>query len=133
MALIKCPECGRDVSDSAVSCPHCGHPISSNNKTVVQLDSAPGKRKRSTAADRCNNTRNPSPGKRIVFLTHPILRGRTEISVSCLFFISLKMLVLGELALNVVEGYNKGGEENNLHHFIHVSGRVAAVFAACGS
>lgn len=29
MALIKCSECGRDVSDKATSCPHCGMPISS--------------------------------------------------------------------------------------------------------
>lgn len=28
MALIKCPECGRDVSSSAKSCIHCGCPIS---------------------------------------------------------------------------------------------------------
>ena len=25
--LIKCPECGSDVSDKAYSCPHCGYPI----------------------------------------------------------------------------------------------------------
>lgn len=24
MALIKCPECGREISDKAVSCPSCG-------------------------------------------------------------------------------------------------------------
>lgn len=29
MALIKCPECGREVSDKAVSCPQCGYPIAS--------------------------------------------------------------------------------------------------------
>ena len=28
MALTKCPECGRDVSDKAAMCPHCGYPIS---------------------------------------------------------------------------------------------------------
>jgi hypothetical protein len=28
MALIKCDECGRDVSDKASSCPNCGNPIS---------------------------------------------------------------------------------------------------------
>ena len=28
MALIKCGECGREVSDKAVNCPHCGCPIS---------------------------------------------------------------------------------------------------------
>lgn len=26
MALIPCPECGRQVSDQAMSCPGCGHP-----------------------------------------------------------------------------------------------------------
>lgn len=29
MALINCPECGRQVSDKALSCPNCGYPISS--------------------------------------------------------------------------------------------------------
>jgi hypothetical protein len=27
MALIKCPECGREVSDQATACPQCGFPI----------------------------------------------------------------------------------------------------------
>ena len=27
MALIKCPECDRDISDKATACPHCGYPI----------------------------------------------------------------------------------------------------------
>lgn len=27
MALINCPECGREVSDKAVSCPGCGYPL----------------------------------------------------------------------------------------------------------
>ena len=30
MALIKCPECGREISDRAVFCPHCGFPLSEN-------------------------------------------------------------------------------------------------------
>ena len=30
MALIKCPECGKDVSTSAEACPHCGFPIKNN-------------------------------------------------------------------------------------------------------
>lgn len=35
MAMIKCPECGRQISDKAVNCPICGYPIksgSTNNK-----------------------------------------------------------------------------------------------------
>lgn len=27
MALIKCPECGKDVSDKSVQCIHCGYPL----------------------------------------------------------------------------------------------------------
>lgn len=31
MALIKCPECGKQVSDKASSCPNCGCPISGSS------------------------------------------------------------------------------------------------------
>ena len=27
MALISCPECGKQVSDAAQSCPDCGFPV----------------------------------------------------------------------------------------------------------
>jgi len=27
MALIRCNECGREVSDRAATCPHCGNPV----------------------------------------------------------------------------------------------------------
>ena len=29
MALISCSECGKQVSDKALSCPHCGNPAAS--------------------------------------------------------------------------------------------------------
>lgn len=31
MALIKCPECGKEVSSQAVACPVCGFPIAKAN------------------------------------------------------------------------------------------------------
>lgn len=31
MALIKCLECGKEISDKAISCPHCGYLISNSN------------------------------------------------------------------------------------------------------
>ncbi len=31
MALIKCPECGKAVSDKAEACPNCGYPVASND------------------------------------------------------------------------------------------------------
>jgi hypothetical protein len=30
MALIKCPECNREISDTAKRCPHCAYKIKSN-------------------------------------------------------------------------------------------------------
>ena len=27
MGLIKCPECGKEVSTAATTCPHCGYPL----------------------------------------------------------------------------------------------------------
>lgn len=33
MALIKCPECGKEISDKAGNCPNCGYPIQTDQKT----------------------------------------------------------------------------------------------------
>lgn len=27
VALVKCPECGKEISDKTEKCPHCGYPI----------------------------------------------------------------------------------------------------------
>lgn len=35
MALIKCPECGKEISDKAVQCIHCGFPLDQNNDICV--------------------------------------------------------------------------------------------------
>ena len=37
MALIKCPECGKEISDKAAACPHCGCPVPvSGNAHLLQ-------------------------------------------------------------------------------------------------
>lgn len=39
MALINCPECGKEVSDKAKTCPNCGNPLKpDNNKILCKLD-----------------------------------------------------------------------------------------------
>lgn len=40
MALIKCPECGKEISDRAVSCIHCGCPLQ-QPQTVYQAETPP--------------------------------------------------------------------------------------------
>lgn len=32
MSLITCKECGKEVSDQALSCPHCGSPVKDTSK-----------------------------------------------------------------------------------------------------
>lgn len=40
MALISCPECGKQISDHAVACPNCGYPIAGSiSYTAVPSDS----------------------------------------------------------------------------------------------
>lgn len=46
MALIKCPECGKDISDKASTCPNCGHPISPQQTTVNVTQVQPEKKEK---------------------------------------------------------------------------------------
>lgn len=47
MALITCPECGQQVSDTAKTCPHCGYVL----KKTVNVDFAAGAQKASEAVN----------------------------------------------------------------------------------
>lgn len=35
MALIKCPECGREVSNKATACPNCGYALNKSNGNIA--------------------------------------------------------------------------------------------------
>lgn len=37
MALINCPECGKEISDKAKTCPDCGYPIAINKKYQLYI------------------------------------------------------------------------------------------------
>jgi len=42
MVLIKCPECGSEVSDKAEKCPKCAYPIKfAGNISEIKSDSKP--------------------------------------------------------------------------------------------
>lgn len=38
MALIKCKECGKEISDKATACPNCGCPIIQNKVEILFLN-----------------------------------------------------------------------------------------------
>lgn len=37
MALIKCPECGKEISDKAAACPNCGMPLRKEDRGTYNL------------------------------------------------------------------------------------------------
>ena len=37
MALIKCVECGKEISDKASACPSCGVPVAGNSQVHVRV------------------------------------------------------------------------------------------------
>ena len=39
MALIKCPECGKEISDKANACIHCGYPLNEQKEDFGITDS----------------------------------------------------------------------------------------------
>ena len=43
MALINCPECGKDVSTEAKVCPNCGKPLAEEQSTSQEQNSGCGK------------------------------------------------------------------------------------------
>lgn len=36
MALINCPECGKEISNKAAFCPHCGYPLLSEDASRLE-------------------------------------------------------------------------------------------------
>ena len=37
MSLIKCPECGKEISDKAKTCPNCGIPLKNRTKLIIAM------------------------------------------------------------------------------------------------
>lgn len=53
MALINCPECGKQISDQAASCPNCGMP---RQKTVNASLSTTPKKQEVIRCPKCYST-----------------------------------------------------------------------------
>lgn len=53
MALIKCEECGKEISDRAAACPNCGCPVECKKQIVEKVARPNADKKRSTPATIC--------------------------------------------------------------------------------
>lgn len=59
MALIKCPECGKEISDKATTCPNCGCPI---KEDVSEVTSSAEKENVGGISESNSMTQNQMPG-----------------------------------------------------------------------
>jgi hypothetical protein len=55
MALIVCPDCGKQVSDQAPACPHCGRPMAQPPPVAPKVPTQPT----GTKCPKCGNLINP--------------------------------------------------------------------------
>ena len=46
MALIKCPECGKEISDQATACPNCGCPVKQSTTPISNPQTSPKAKKK---------------------------------------------------------------------------------------
>ncbi|TAJ10370.1 MAG: hypothetical protein EPO61_02735 [Nitrospirae bacterium] len=73
MALIKCPECGKEISSLARACPSCAYPIP--QASMVSLSKEPSSslpEKSKMTGETAMRFRNPATGQ-IVEITNPFL------------------------------------------------------------
>jgi len=123
MALLKCPDCEKDVSDKAVSCPNCGSPISTNEN----LSSASAKSGNQNSVTISAEIASQLPfeakglmstvnfdGKFIVIsrgLMNPLGKGETKIAIGSVNSIEWRPpgLQSGFMRFNVAQGEIRGG------------------------
>jgi len=123
MALLKCPDCERDVSDKAASCPNCGSPISTNQGTVTTGTKDAHQNSPTISAEVASllpfeakglGSTVTFDGKFIVIsrgLMNPIGKGETKIAISSVNSIEWRPpgLQSGFLRFNVAQGEIRGG------------------------
>lgn len=95
MALTKCPECGRQVSDRAKKCPHCGCPIESQTEGISQTQNEQPK------------TSKPRKSRKRLWITLGIV-GVIAIISACLYLFGEN--IFGKPTLKITPEFTKALE-----------------------
>lgn len=89
MALMSCPECGKEISDAARACPHCGYAI---------RESASKQIKRTPLTEKA-----PSRGYGMFLFIFGVVAALGGL-LFCLFFLPLGVIVLVVSAMMILAG-----------------------------
>lgn len=73
MALIKCLECGNDVSDKASACPKCGAPVIRSSSGTASAENAPAKPAIPVSAQQPSPAVSPPSSPKLVKRSKPFL------------------------------------------------------------
>lgn len=104
MALITCPECGKQVSDQAASCPGCGYPLERTQKENEQIHDIA---EQNNAPDASNTIEEANPSKK---------KSRKGIIIS-LICVILSFSIVGIVAWSYFEPINKA--KHCIDFYIH--------------
>lgn len=110
MALINCSECGKEVSDRALSCPHCGNPLGENRAQAGESETQP-------------------------FYVEPVLVSKKwkKRKLYGLGFSLLGLLMAWVGFVQVINGNEWGGAVGGIGVLIFVGGFITLLIAAIGS
>jgi hypothetical protein len=95
VALVKCEDCGRDVSTDALACPNCGRPMDAARVSTAAPASAEPQRQRVNPLQPETSTQSTGP-KKGWFRRHPILA------------VVLTLIVLAIIGSAISNGNNSG-------------------------
>ena len=101
MALIKCPECGHQVSDKAATCPNCGVAIAGNpdiapKQTETQLSET----RQTEPKGKKSKQKKSMTSVRLRKFTGRIFRWWTKNMPSCLRSLGVRIILWSILMVN---------------------------------
>ena len=87
MAIIKCPECGHEISDKAPFCPSCGVPIAGKvvSESTETVDS------KDDGIEQCTNNENVQPSHNNKIIIGVVLAiVALVVGIGCYFYFSIQ-------------------------------------------
>lgn len=99
MALIKCPECGKEISDKAGSCPNCGMPLSNTESNSPHV-----------STEKSNEESKPSNEKKALNKKHIIVISVVLAVLAIAAAVLIPILISNSLSPEEVEAVNTVSE-----------------------
>lgn len=113
MALINCPECGREISDKVKACPHCGYPMEESYPAVPEPQAKPAEVEQSNGEysayekQQVINCNHPAAAmnKKNLKVIIPAIIGGGIIIMAAVIFLLFNLMNMGNINAEKVTGW----------------------------